>query len=334
MTRRKQRAPRSISTLASDVAVAIACALTAAGACAQAYPSKPVRIVVPISPGGNVDIIARTLAQRLTQSMGQQFLVDNRPGGSSIIGSDLVAKAPADGHTLLLNAAGSHTINPGLFQKLPYDTVRDFAPITTLARTALILVVHPSLPATSVKDLIALAKTRPGAINAATGGNGTAGHMALELFMSMSGTKVNHIPYKGNAPGLADTIAGHTVMMIDTLSTSLALVKTGKLRALGLTSAQRSPLLPDVPTVAEAALPGFQGDVFILLLAPAGTPREIVSRLHSELVRIGENPELRSRFAQQGTDLMMTTPEQSAAFIQQDIAKWRKVIAQAGIKVE
>jgi tripartite-type tricarboxylate transporter receptor subunit TctC len=334
MIRRRHDVFRPTGSLAARLTFALTCAFAAGVACAQSYPAKPVRVIVPISPGGNVDIIARTLAQRLTQSMGQQFIVDNRPGASSIIGSEVVAKSPADGYTLLLNAAGSHTINPGLFQKLPYDTVRDFAPITTLARTALIMVVHPSLPAKSVKDLIALAKARPGAINAATGGNGTAGHMALELFMSMSGTKVNHIPYKGNAPGLADTIAGHTVMMIDTLSTSLALVKAGKLRALGMTSAQRSPLLPELPTVAEAALPGFQGDVFILLLAPAGTPREIAARLHSELVRIGDNAELRERFAQQGTDLMMTTPEQSAAFIQQDIAKWRKVIAQAGIKVD
>jgi tripartite-type tricarboxylate transporter receptor subunit TctC len=293
-----------------------------------------VRIIVPISPGGNVDIIARALAQRLTQSMGQQFIVDNRPGASSIIGSEIVAKAPADGHTLLLNAAGSHTINPGLFQKLPYDTVRDFAPISTLARTSLILVVHPSLPAKSVKDLIALAKARPGTINAATGGNSTAGHLALELFMSMSGTKVNHIPYKGNAPGLVDTIAGQTEMMIDTLSTSLALVKAGKLRALGLTSPQRSPLLPEVPTVAEAALPGYEANVFILLVAPAGTPREITGKLHSELVRIADNAEVRERFAQQAIELMTSTPEQCAAFIQQDIAKWRKVVAQAGIKVD
>ena len=301
---------------------------------APAYPVKPVRIIVPYAAGGNVDVNARILGQKLTESLGQQVLVDNRAGAGGIIGSEFVAKSAPDGYTLLFAAAGNHTINPSLYPKLPYDTVRDFAPISLIARVALILVVHPSLPPKSMKELITLAKARQGEINVASGGNGTAGHLALELMMAMSGTKFRHIPYKGNAPGLADTIAGQTSMMIDTLSTSLAYVKAGRLRALAVTSQQRASLLPAIPTMAEAALPGYEAAVYIGLLAPAATPRDIVNRLSNEVARFAQNPEIRPRLAEQAIELIASTPEEFSAFIKTDIAKWEKVIREAGIKAE
>jgi tripartite-type tricarboxylate transporter receptor subunit TctC len=229
--------------------------------------------------------------------------------------------------------AGTHTINPGLFKKLPYDTVRDFAAISIIARGPLILVAHPSLPVKSLQDLIALAKSKPGQIVAATGGNGTAGHLALELLMSMSGTKFLQIPYKSNAPGLTDTIAGQTSIMIDTMSTSIPQVKTGRLRAIAVTSLERSPLLPNVMSVSEA-LPGYEASVYIGLLGPAAMPREIVNKLSSEVARIARNAEMRQHFAEQGVELVGSTPEEFLAFIKADIAKWEKVIRQAGIKAE
>lgn len=318
------------------VALALLCVftLTAAHAQSSAYPSKPVRIVVPIPPGGNVDLIARALAQKLSESLRQAMPVENRGGGSSIIGSEFVAKSAPDGYTLLVAPAGTHTINPGLFKKLPYDTVRDFTAIGIIARGPLILVAHPALPIESLQDLIKLAKTKPGQIVAATGGNGTAGHLALEMMMAMSGTKFLQVPYKGNAPGLADTIAGHTSIMIDTMSTSIPQVKAGRLRAIAVTSLERSPQLPSVPSVSEAGLHGFEASVYIGLLGPAAMPREIVSKLSTEVARFARNEETRQHFADQGVELVGSTPEEFLSFIKTDIAKWQKVIREAGIKAE
>ena len=318
--------------------LALACALAFACACAQAqspaYPSKPVRIVVPIPGGGNVDIIARAVAQKLTEAWQRQVFVENRPGASTIIGSEFVAKSAADGYTLLINSAGNLTSNPGLYPKLPYDTLRDFTPISNIARVALIMVVHPSLPAKSVKELIALAKAKPGEISVGNGSMGSAGHLALELFMSMSATKFVPVPYKGNAPALADTIAGHLPMMIDTLSTSIAHVKGGRLRALAVTSPERSALLPEIPTVAEAALPGYEASVYIGLLGPAAMPPDIVGKLSAEFARIARDPETRQQFAKEGIELIGSTQEEFAAFMKTDIAKWTKLIREAGIKVD
>jgi len=319
----------------SGFAAALAFAVVSGTAHAQgpAYPVKPVRIVVPVPGGGNVDIISRAFGQKLSEALGQSVFVENRPGASSMIGSEYVAKSAPDGYTLLVVAAGNHTINPGLFRKLPYDTMRDFAPVGIIARGPLILVIHPSLPARTIKEFIAFARTKPGQINAATGGSGTAGHLALELLMAMSATRFVHIPYKGNAPGLVDTIAGHTSMMIDTMSTSLPQIKAGRLRGIAVTSLDRSPLVPDVSAIAEV-LPGYEASVYIGLIAPAATPRDIVNRLSTEVARIARNPEMRQNFAQQGVELVGSTPGEFSAFIKADIAKWEKVIRQAGIKAE
>lgn len=300
-------------------------------ALAQAYPSKLVRMVVPVTAGGNVDLIARFTAQKLTESMGQTVLVDNRPGGSGVIGAGYVSKTAPDGYTLMVAPAGTHTINPSLM-KLPYDTVRDFTAISIIARGPLILVAHPSLNVDSLQALIALAKSRPGQIVAATGGNATAGHLALEMLMLTSGTKFLVVPYKSNAPGLVDLIAGHAQIMIDTPSTSIPQVRAGKLRALAVTSRERLPLLPAVPSVSEAGLTGYEASVTIGLLGPAGIPREIVNRLADEVAKIARNSEMRRYFADQGVELVGSTPEEYSAFIKTDIAKWEKVIRETGIK--
>jgi tripartite-type tricarboxylate transporter receptor subunit TctC len=298
------------------------------------YPAKPVRIVVPYSAGGNVDIVARSFAQRLGDAFGQQVLVDNRAGAGGLIGSELVARAAPDGHTLLIAAAGNHTINPSLYRKLPYDTVKDFAPVSMLAVLPLVLVVHPSVPVKTVKEVIALGKANPGQINAASGGVGTAGHMALELFMVTSGAKFGHIPYKGNSPGLADVVAGQLPLMFDTISTSLPHVKGGKLRGVAVTSPKRSGLLPDVPTIAEAALPGFEASVYNLMVGPAALPREIVSRVQGEIAKIVKIPDFRTRIEALGIDLIGGTPEDLGNFIRSDVEKWAKVVKAAGIKPE
>lgn len=299
---------------------------------AQTYPSKLVRVIVPVTAGGNVDLIARATAQKLTEALGQTFVVDNRGGGSGVIGAGFVAKSAPDGYTIMVAPAGTHTINPSLM-KLPYDTIRDFTAISIIARGPLVLVAHPSLNVTTVQALVALAKSRPEQIVAATGGNATAGHLALEMLMLMSGTKFLVVPYKGNAPGLVDTLAGQTQIMIDTPSTSIPQVRAGKLRALAVTSPDRMPALPNVPSMAEAGYKGYEASVYIGLLGPAGVPREIVGRLAEEVSKMARNAELRRSFAEQGVELVGSTPEEFSAFIKNDIAKWAKVVREAGIKV-
>jgi tripartite-type tricarboxylate transporter receptor subunit TctC len=310
------------------------CAAMPLPALAQVYPAKPVRIVISASPGGNLDLIARATAQKLSESLGKPFVVESRAGGSGIIAHETVAKSAPDGYTLLVVPAGAHTINPGLFKKLPYDTVRDFTPVSIIASGPLLLVAHPSLNVGSLKALISLAKANPGQIVAANGGRGTAGHLALELLMVRSGVRFLQVPYKGNAPGLVDTVAGHTQIMVDTPSTSIPLVRAGKLRGLGVTSLERSSLLPDVPSIAESGYPGYEASVFIVLAGPAGMPREIVNRLYTEVAGMARNAETRQRFAEQGVDMVGSTPGEMRAFVVEDIAKWQKVIREAGIKLE
>ncbi len=300
----------------------------------QTYPNRQIRIVVPLPPGGNVDLIARTIGQKLTDSMRQQVFIENRGGAGTTIGTDFVVRSEPDGYTLLLVSAGNLTTNPGLYKKLPYDTIHDLAPISLIARVPLVLVVHPSLPVKSVQELIAYAKNKPGEINVANGSTGSAGHLALELFAITSQTKYVSIPYKGSAPALADTVGGHMMMMIDPLSTSLAHIQSGRLRALAVTGTERSPLLPNVPTIAEAALPGYEASVYINLLAPAATPKNIISKLSAEVMRITQDPTNRQKFAEQSIELISSTPEEAAAFIRTDIEKWSKVIKKAGIQPE
>jgi tripartite-type tricarboxylate transporter receptor subunit TctC len=308
--------------------------LTMTNAVAQSFPTRPIRIVVPYAPGGNSDLIARAFAGPLSETLGQSVVIENRPGASAIIGSDLVATAPPDGYTLLMISSGNLTTNPALFAKLPYDTMRDFTPITNVAYTPYLLDVHPSLPVKSMGELIALAKSEPGAINAAIPGVGTGGHLALELFKSMSGTKFTEIAYQGAAPALTDTIAGHTQLMMDALSTSLPNARVGAVRALAQSGPTRSPLLPDVPTVAEAGLPGYEYVVYNALLGPAGLPRDIVDKLQLAFAQVGGRPDMREKFAQLGLTMTVSSPEQLTDYIGAETAKWAKVIRQAGIEVQ
>ena len=299
--------------------------LTTAVVHAQSYPSKPVRVVLPFPAGGGADIIVRLLARKLGEGMGQTFVVDNRAGAAGIIGCELVAKAPADGYTLLLGTTGTHTTNPAVFAKLPYDPVRDFATVSLAAESPFVLLVHPSLPARSVKELIAFARTRPGQLNYASAGVGSSAHLGFELFNSMAGTKGEHVPYKGLGPAAADTIAGIITMTWDAIPSSKPMIERGRLRALGIGSLKRSPLLPQVPTIDEAGLKGFELGSWYGLFAPAGTPADIVRQLQREIVKAVSAEDVRSQFAAMGADPVGGTPEEFAAVVQRDLAKWAKV---------
>jgi tripartite-type tricarboxylate transporter receptor subunit TctC len=308
--------------------------LFATSGLAEPYPVGAIRIIVPYAAGGNSNVIARTFAAKLSESVGQPVIVDNRPGASGIIGADVVAKAPPDGYTLLMISSGNLTTNPTLFATLPYDTVRDFTPISNVAYTSYVLDVHPSLPVRSVRELIDLAKAQPGKIDAAIPGSGTGGHLAPELFMSMSGTTFTQVAYKGAAPALADTVAGQTKVIMDALSTSLGQVRAGAVRALGQSGATRSPLLPGVPTIAEAGLPGYEASVYNALLGPAGLPRDIVNKLQAEVAKAGRSADVQERFAQLGITMTASMPEELADFIKIETAKWAKIIREAGIKAQ
>jgi len=300
-------------------------------ATAQPYPSKPVRLVVPFAAGGSTDIIARTVGQKLNEMWGQPVVVDNRPGGSTVIGTDAVAKAPPDGHTLLITPA-PFTIVPSLIAKLPYDPARDFEPITLINTTPLVVVVHPGVPAKSVKELVALAKRKPGALNYGSSGSGGSNHLAGELFNAMAGVKMVHIPYKGNAPALADLVGGHVDVVFNGLTSAMPLIKSGRLRALAVTSLQRSGALPDMPTLNELGLKGFQAVAWNGLTAPARTPRDIVGKLNADVLKVVRSPELAERLKAEGSDPVGNSPEQYSTFLREEIAKWRKVIQFAGIK--
>jgi tripartite-type tricarboxylate transporter receptor subunit TctC len=297
------------------------------------YPSRPVRFIVPSAAGGGTDIIARAIAQKLSESLGQQFVVDNRPGAGQMIGIELAAKSPADGHTIVM-AASTLAINSVMYKKVSYDPVRDFAPITQAASLPNVLVVHPSLPVKSVAELIAYAKQRPGQLNFASAGIGTSPQMSVELLKSMAGIDMVHIPYKGTSPGVVDLLAGQVTVMTPNVLTALPHIKAGKLRALAVTSAKRSGALPDIPTIAEAGLPGYDSTQWYGVLAPAGTPHEIVARLHAEIVRALRLPDVRERLAADGAEAVGSTPEEFAAFIQSEIEKWTAVARSAGIRPE
>jgi len=308
-------------------------ALLAANALAQGYPAKPVKVVVPYPPGGPTDIVARLVSQKLAEQTGQQFVVENRAGAGGNIGAEAVARAPADGYTLLV-ATTAHAINPSLFKSLGYDLQKDFAPVSQLTGGPLVIVVNPSLPAKNVRELIALAKSKPGGLNLASSGNGQSTHLSAELFSSMAGIKMNHVPYKGSAPALTDVIAGQADLMFDTMLSAMPQAKTGKLRALAVTSAARSPAAPDLPTVAESGLPGYEAIAWNGLLAPAGTPKDVVAKLNAELKRTLDLPEVKERFAAQGFGAAWGPPEKFAAFLQSELAKWAKVVKVSGATVD
>ena len=297
------------------------------------YPAKQIRVIVPFPAGGPTDAIARAIGQKLSETWGQPVIVDNRPGAGGNIGTELAAKSPADGYTLFIGTV-ANAINQSLFAKLPFDFVRDFAPVTQNYVTGLILAVHPSLPAHSVKELITLAKAHPGQLSYASSGVGGTPHLAGELFNSMAGVTMVHVPYKGSAPAMADLLGGHIQLTFDNMLTVLPQVKAGKLRGLAVTMTTRSPLTPELPTVAEAGLKGFEVKSWNGVVVPTGTPKEIIARLNGEIVRILRQPDLREKFLVQGVELVPTTPEEFGAFIKQDIAKWAKVIQLSGARAE
>jgi tripartite-type tricarboxylate transporter receptor subunit TctC len=289
-------------------------------------------MIVPTAPGGSVDTLARIVAMKMSGTIGQQVVVENRSGSAGVVGTEAVAKAQPDGYTLLM-AYGSHVINPSLYPKLPYDTTKDFATITQVAVQPLMLNIHPALPAKTVKELIALAKARPGELNFGTAGAGSGGHLANVIFNQMAGVKMVHVPYKGSSPAMIDLIAGQTQMHIASLITSLPHVRSGKVRGIGVTSAKRSAAAPDIPAVAET-LPGYEVVNSYYLLAPAGTPKETVSRLHAEAVKAIRNPEVVERLARDGADPVANTPEETAQYISREIEKWGKAVRDSGAKAD
>jgi len=297
------------------------------------WPSKPLRIVAPSAAGSAADTLARVVAPPLGERLGQSVIVDTRPGAATIIGTEMVAKSPPDGHTLLIGLPAL-AINPSIYKSLSYDGLRDFTAITQGISQSNLLVVHPSLPARSAKELIALARARPGELVYASAGIGAASHLAMELFLLQSGTKMLHVPYKGPTPGIIDLIAGRvSVMATSTLST-LTHVRGGRLRALGITTATRARMLPDIPTVAETGLPGYEAVSWFGFMAPTGTPKEVIARLHKEIVAILNQPEVRERFARDGADVVAGSPEEFGAYIRSEAVKWAKVVKAAAIKPE
>jgi tripartite-type tricarboxylate transporter receptor subunit TctC len=305
----------------------------AAPAQAQTYPARTVRLVVPYVPGGGVDFVGRTLALKLTEMWGQQVIVDNRPGGGTNIGSELVVRAAPDGYTLLVGGV-PNTANMSLFQKPPYDVVRDFTPVILLDTAPNVLAVHPSVPAKSVKELIALAKSRPGALTYASAGIGSSNHLSGELFGVMAGVNILHVPYKGGGAAVIDLVAGQVTMYFGTTPSTMPHVRSGRLRGLAVTTAKRTQAAPDLPTIAEAALPGFEQSAWHGLLAPAGTPQAVVAKLNADVLRVLRLPDVLERFGVQGFEAIGGTPAEFAAFIKRDVAKYEKLVKAAGIRID
>jgi tripartite-type tricarboxylate transporter receptor subunit TctC len=304
-----------------------------AAAFAQDYPAKPIRVVVPFPPGGGTDIIARLVTQKITERLGANFLIDNRPGAGGAIGAEVVAKAPPDGYTIAV-VSSSHAINPSLYKKLSYDAARDFAAVTLIVSGPGLLVVHPSVPAKTVKELIAFARSRPGQIYYASAGNGTPPHLAAELFKTMTGISMVHVPYKGNTMAYADLVSGQVSVSFPTIVSALPFVRAGRLRGLAVTSAKRAAIVPELPSISEAGVPGYDSATWFGMLAPAGTPAAIVAKLHQETTRAIQLPDTRSRFLEQGLEPVGNRPEEFAAIIIADMAKWAKVVAASGMKID
>lgn len=320
--------------LAAGVALAAIAVMAATpDAAAQAWPNKSVRLVVPFPAGGSADTLARLLGQKLTERLGQPFVIDNRPGAGGNIGTDLVAKAPGDGYTALVTPS-SLAIAPSLYPNLSWDPVKDFAPVALVASTPNILVVHPSIPANSVQELVALAKSKPGQLNYASGGNGATNHLAGELFKRMTATEIVHIPYRGNPLAVIDVLNGQVAMMFDFMITSLPHVKAGKLRPLAVTGTKRSPQVPELPTVAEAGVAGYEASTWFSVMMPAGSPAEAVAKLNAEVNAILQLADVRERLATLGAEPMGGTPADVAALIRTDLAKWSEVVRAANIKIE
>ena len=315
--------------------IAIVCATVATAmplaAFAQAWPAKPVRIVVPFAAGGPADIYARALAEKLQAALGQPFVVEDKPGGGSIVGTDLVAKSAPDGYTLLM-MSNTHTVNESLIPERPFQLMRDFVPVAPVNYSDLLLVVHPSVPANNLKDFLALAKSKPGQLNYASSGPGTPYHMAGELFKAMAGLDIVHVPYKGSAGARTDILGGQVQMMFDAITTMAPNVQAGKLKALGTSGRARSNVLPDVPTVSEAGVPGYEAVIWLGIMAPAGTPKPIVDKLNAEIRRIVALPEVKGAWEKQGAVAMSMAPDEFARFMREDIDKWARIVKVSGAK--
>jgi tripartite-type tricarboxylate transporter receptor subunit TctC len=300
---------------------------------AQGYPTKPIRIIVPYAPGGSTDVVFRILAPRLSEFLGQQVLVENRPGAASAIGLDLVAKSPPDGYTVgVANIA--YGANPTLYKKLPFDSEKDLAPVSLVSIVTMVLSVHPSVPAKSVKQLIALAKAKPGTLNYSSAGNGSANHLATARFAHMTGTQLVHIPYKGGGPAVVSIVSGETAVLFATIPSAIQHFKTGKLVALGVSRAQRNAALPDVPTVAEAGVPGYDAVEWNGAMVPAGTPSAAVNRLHEAIIKAVSIPEVKERVTGLGADLVGNTPDEFRAFLKKELATWSKVVKEVGMRID
>ncbi|HLQ02583.1 MAG TPA: tripartite tricarboxylate transporter substrate binding protein [Burkholderiales bacterium] len=310
----------------------VALCAAVAGACAQAYPSRPIRVVVGFPPGGGNDIIARMIGSKMQETWSQPVVIDNRPGANSIIAAEYVAKSAPDGYTLLVNATGGMSVNPVLYTKLPYDSLKDFVPISMVGVFPLVLVVHPSVPAKSAQELVAYAKANPGKLNYSAGSTGF--QVATEMFKQMTGTDIKHIPYKGSAASIAAVIAGDVQMTIVDTPPLVAQVKAGKVKALGVTSAKRAASMPELPTIAESGVPGYEMVLWIGVFAPAGTPREVVSKLNTEIVRIVGLPDIREKLDGMGVDPLGNTSEQTAEWIRREIAKYGPVVRAANIRAD
>lgn len=315
------------------LAVLSAAPVAATAAQAAPYPSRPIRFIVPYAPGGNGDIVSRIVGSRLGTALGQQVVIDNRAGAGGNVGAEIAAHAPPDGHTIVLGT-NTHVINMSLYAKPGYDLMKDFAPIALVSSAPMVLIVHPSLPVKGVKDLVAHAKRMPGKLNYATGGNGSSAHVITELFASMAGIELTHVAYKGAAQATTDLISGQIQIMFNATATALAHMQAGRVRGLAISTAARSPLAPGLPTVAESGLPGFEASIWQGLLAPAGTPPAIVSRLHAEVAGVLGRSETKDQLTAQGVDAMPATPAEFAAYIRAEMAKWGRVVKASGARVE
>ena len=300
----------------------------------DSYPTKPIRLLVGFPPGGSTDILSRQVGLRLAAALGQQVVIDNRAGAAGNLASELVAKGTPDGYTLLMATVSSHGINPGLYKKVPYDAVKDYAPVTLVASYPLILAVNPAVPVKNVKDLIALAKAKPGTVRFGSSGNGSPGHLSGEIFKGMAGVDLVHVPYKGGAPSTLAVLSGEVQVTFATLPGAMPLIKSGKLNGPAVTTAKRSPALPDVPTIAESGLPGFDVSSWAGLMAPAGTPRGVVQKLNAATVKALADTDMRERLASEGAEPVGNTPEQFAAFVKIELAKWARAIKQAGAQID
>jgi tripartite-type tricarboxylate transporter receptor subunit TctC len=322
---------RKLNVIAGMLAAAIA---TMPSAWAQSWPTKPIKLVAPSTPGDAPDVIARMVAEKLSTALGQQVVVENKPGAGGVVGSEAVAKAAPDGYTLIMGNAGSHGINAAVYSRLPYDIQRDFVPVSQVAVAPNVMVINPAVPANTVAEFIAYAKTQPGKLSYASGGNGSSAHMSMELFKSMAGVDLQHIPYKGSSPALTDLVAGQVVVFIGNMPPTVPLVKAGKLRALAVTTKNRSALMPELPTISEAGLPGYETVAWFGVLAPANTPPDVVNRLSQEIARIAKSPEMREKLMAMGAEPVGSTPEEFKAVIDRDIAKWKPLAQKVGIKVD